>query len=784
LVLLGCSGSDAGLALAVDPTSDAAEEAQTDPGGSAAGGSDIEGTAQAARSRADLARRGNAWFESSLGLDALDALEQRDAEAARVALEALLAANPPARDAAGASILLARDAARRRDFETAASYFARARDDESLAPIRDWLVLEEARARLDAKDSAAALVLLEDLRVSSAWAPQHRLALADAKVRQSRVKDGIADYRTFLSTWPRHSAKREVQFKLAEALEEIDPDEAVLVHREVLLAAPHASSGDKSRAALETLRKRGHAGPKPKAFAERLALAEVEGWVDRREYTRAEKAADKLLKRGGLTAQATCEVAFSRATATFKRRKRAEARPHFERAATLCVKAKDDDRVVKSRYQAARGLYAEGRYDKAALAFEGAAKAFPKHSYADDAWVLAGESWESHLDAERAKDAWKKALAIGGDKLAEARRRLVLLAFAEGRDEDALALATPSETEARALDRFDRAKLAYFRGRALQRLGRDEDAVAEWLVAVDTMPLSYPALLALSRLKEVSKDGFATGLARLERSSGATADPRDDVLPTEIAARVEIFAALGLGDEARAELDAADVKGWSAVKVLAKAGVHEAAQRVLADLGTDWRAQPPVDEAWRERWELASPTPFASVISKGEPTHEVPPFLTFAIMQTESRFDPGATSYAGAKGLVQLMPSTAAGLARELELDVEGDRIYQPSLNLRLGMHYLGRLSGRFGGGEGGAALAIPSYNAGAGAVDGWIAKRGEWDFDLFIEAIPYDETRKYTQSVLERWMVYRWLYAEGTAEERLPLLPLETPKRVRKDGG
>jgi soluble lytic murein transglycosylase len=770
------------MALAVDPTSDAAEETSTEPG--SASGTVIKGSAQSAQSRADFARRGAVWFESSLGLDALEAREQRDEQAARAALDALLAADPSARDAAGANVLLGRDAAERRDFEAAASYFARAKDEPSLAPIRDWLVLEEARARLDAKDSAAALALLEDLKISSAWAPHHALALADAKVRQSRVKDGIAQYRRFLSAWPRHGARREAQFKLAQALEDVDPDEAVLVYREVLLAAPHASSGEKSRASLEALRKRGHVGPKPKAFAERLTLAELEGWIDRREYTRAEKAADKLLKRGGLSVQASCEVAFSRATATFKRRKRADARPHFERAATLCVKSKDEDRVVKSRYQAARGLYAEGRYDKAALAFEGAAKASPKHSYADDAWVLAGESWESHLDAERAKDAWTKALAIGGDKLAEARRRLVLLAFAERRDEDALALATPKEAEARALDRFDRAKLAYFRGRALQRLGRDDAAVAEWLVAVDTMPLSYPALLALSRLKEVSKDGFAAGLARLERSSGQASEPREDALPTAVAARVEIFAALGLGDQARAELDAADVKGWSAVKVLAEAGVHDAAQRVLADLGTDWRAQPPVDDAWRERWELASPTPFSSVITTGEPRHEVPPFLTFAIMQTESRFDPGATSYAGAKGLVQLMPSTAAGLARELELDVDGDRIYQPSLNLRLGMHYLGRLSGRFGGGEGGAALAIPSYNAGAGAVDGWIAKRGEWDFDLFLEAIPYDETRKYTQSVLERWMVYRWLYAEGTPEERLPLLPLQTPRRVRKDAG
>ena len=331
------------------------------------------------------------------------------------------------------------------------------------------------------------------------------------------------------------------------------------------------------------------------------------------------------------------------------------------------------------------------------------------------------------------------------------------------------------------MDRSDRAKLSYFRGRALQRLGRDLEAVHAWLLAIETMPLSYPSLLALSRLRERSVEDFARGLQQLERGDAQAPEAREQALPVDVAARVEIFAGLGLGAEARAELEAAKSSGWPAVRALAKAGVHEAAQRILADLGSEWRATPPVDEARLERWRLASPTPFATLITKGETTHRVPPWLTFAIMQTESRFDPGATSYAGAKGLVQLMPSTAAGLARELDLDVGGERIYAPDINLTLGMHYLGRLSGRFGGGVGGAALAIPSYNAGAGAVDGWIEKRGEWDLDLFIESIPYDETRKYTQSVLERWMVYRWLYVRGTPEERLPLLPLQTPKRARE---
>ena len=150
-------------------------------------------------------------------------------------------------------------------------------------------------------------------------------------------------------------------------------------------------------------------------------------------------------------------------------------------------------------------------------------------------------------------------------------------------------------------------------------------------------------------------------------------------------------------------------------------------------------------------------------------------------MQTESRFDPGAVSWAGARGLVQLMPATAKDLAQRAGIELSSGDVHDPEINLELGMRYLARLTARFGGGPGAEALAVPSYNAGAGAVDRWLTARGEQDLDLVIEAIPYDETRKYVQAVMGRWMAYRWLYAEGPAAERVPLLPLKTPS---KDAG
>ena len=164
----------------------------------------------------------------------------------------------------------------------------------------------------------------------------------------------------------------------------------------------------------------------------------------------------------------------------------------------------------------------------------------------------------------------------------------------------------------------------------------------------------------------------------------------------------------------------------------------------------------------------------------------MPALLTFAIMQTESRFDPGAVSWAGARGLVQLMPGTAKDVAQRAGLaGYSPSRLHDPAFNLDLGMRYLGRLVGRFGGDDQVVPLAIPSYNAGPGAIDKWLGKQGDRDFDLFIESIPYDETRKYTQSVMERWLIYRWIYgaSEQKPAEKLPYIPLKIPGGVAGDG-
>ena len=355
----------------------------------------------------------------------------------------------------------------------------------------------------------------------------------------------------------------------------------------------------------------------------------------------------------------------------------------------------------------------------------------------------------------------------------EARRRLLVLAFASGDAARALALCDAA-LEGTVAQPSAKAKLHYFRGRALAQLGQADAATSAWVDAVETDPLGYPAAQAMSRLHEVGSEAFERGVATLQRET-----PKADASTAPGgSARAVLLARLWLGDDARDELEVAGVRGWPAIAVLNQAGLYAEAQRTLANLGTAWRSTTP-GEANLPVWRLAHPQPFAELIDGYEVSHRVPDLLAFAVMQTESRFNPGATSWAGARGLIQLMPSTAEAVAKKAGMELEKDDLYDPATNLDLGMRYLAGLVDRYGGGPGAVALAIPSYNAGAGAVDKWLTERGAWDLDLFIEAIPYDETRNYTQSVFGRWWAYRWIYGGGEPADRVPLLPKSTPKKI-----
>ncbi|MCB9750407.1 MAG: transglycosylase SLT domain-containing protein [Myxococcales bacterium] len=729
------------------------------------------------------------WFRGGDGRAAILARERNDHEGAVALLDRLLTREElSARDRAAALWLRGLEDLREDQFERAAERFAAARRDPSMAAVEGRLRVLEAQARLDAGDPAAALELVRELPNEGALASTILIIQADALQRTNQEDEALARYAEFLRRFSADARRHEVRVKQARLYLRHRPDDpeaqrqALELYERLMLdvplsdyAAEAAERAPELRAKLPQPRSRAQASEAER----RVALATIESELKRGRYASTITDVDAFLKRGGLAAGEKCEALYLKASAVFKQRKRAKARPVYDLAARQCKKAGEEHvtTLVKSRYQSARGRYAEGAYSKAARAFEALARDFADHSYADDGLVLAGESWAEAGDHARERKAYERSIAEhpDGDMAQEARRRLIVLAFTDGRHEDVLSLTDdPARAGATGVDL---GKLLYFRGRALQKLDRASEAEDAWVAASEAAPLSYVSVQALSRLREVGEAALARGVAVLEGAGEGAAPVASLALPEgDAAARAQLLASLGLGEEAAEELQEGGVGGWPAAAVLAQAGQWSASQRALGRVGASWREAAPV--ANRELWALAHPKAFGELVDVGEREHGLPKLLTYAIMQTESRFDPGATSWAGARGLVQLMPATAKGAANKLGLEgFDPQRLYEPAFNLSIGQYHLAQLVRRFGGDDAAVPLAIPSYNAGAGAVQRWLKERGALDFDLFIETIPFDETRKYTQSVLGRWMAYRWTHGgEEQASRRIPYVPLALP--------
>ncbi len=146
-------------------------------------------------------------------------------------------------------------------------------------------------------------------------------------------------------------------------------------------------------------------------------------------------------------------------------------------------------------------------------------------------------------------------------------------------------------------------------------------------------------------------------------------------------------------------------------------------------------------------------------------TLAVDPALALAVARQESRFDPKARSSADARGLMQLLPSTAKRVASRHNIPYNINSLYEPPYNMVLGSHYMHGLLQRFRGSH---ILSIAGYNAGPGRSDQWLERFGTLSRERYrhnvqwTEMIPFAETRNYVQRVLENYHVYRHILSSG----------------------
>ncbi len=219
-----------------------------------------------------------------------------------------------------------------------------------------------------------------------------------------------------------------------------------------------------------------------------------------------------------------------------------------------------------------------------------------------------------------------------------------------------------------------------------------------------------------------------------------------ELRPEVIRAR-ELFL-VGQDGRGRSEWDAvirhlSDEDKIQAAILAHRLGWHSRAITVVASLGE------------YDDLSIRYPLPFKASFEASSSRASISSTWAYGIARSESLFMRDVRSSAGAIGLMQLMPATGRDVAKEIKLPYSGlATLVDPESNIRLGTSYLGQMIRRYKGNQ---VLATAAYNAGPRRVDQWLPERGVIDARIWIENIPFNETRKYVKKVLAAQAIFHW---------------------------
>jgi soluble lytic murein transglycosylase len=626
---------------------------------------------------------------------AAEAAQRGEAEVAAQRFDAVAAAVPELADHASA---LAAD-----------NWLAAGRAPEAEASVR--------RALTQVPDSAIGAALFEAL--GSARAAQGDAAGARAAWRESLTRDsaGVSD---------------PTRLRLATSLADAGSiDAAAAELRTLWIGAADRAAGDAAGRQLDAMELRaGHP----------LRTAE-----DR--VRRADRLFESQRSEAALVAyDAALAAGIEGADRIRAQRRRAESlfrlRRYREAEAAFAALAGDPD----ARVWRARALARADRVDEAIVQLESIGN--EAHG-STSAWAryLAGLLYEGRGQHDRARVLFAASVDGADEKIAaQALWRLGWSAYTGG--DPATARRRFRALLAVQQDPLDRLAARYWAARSLESEDADE-AARELAEIAAEYPFSYYGWRAASRT-----DVAPVAQAPIVDGAAALGD-RDLFAP-------RVLIAAGLRDAGQRALQplesrAANVDDRIAIgRLHVAAGDPHRAQTLVVDAYAERLARG-VATGQRELWELAWPDAFAAERRRARPSgSQLDPWFVASIMREESGYRPDVVSVSGALGLLQLMPDTAARLARDAGVEgFSASQLVRPELNLRLGALYLDQLSLRF---DGALEAVAASYNAGPGAVSGW--RRGaSRPADAWVESIPYDETRGYAKRVLRSLHVYRTLY-------------------------
>lgn len=666
----------------------------------------------------------------------------------------------------------------------AAAAFERAEDPQ--CPLAAYAKLRNAQVLGRANRGEEALAKARAVGDEIALKDDAKLVVSDALASKGDRAGALPIWRQYLAANPYGARWVDTTLRIANALADnvenaAEPKlrEAYDLATKVVVEAPkiaESSGAIATRARIAALVR-----AKEPGFVDALTDAEkakqAQAWLDNNEPQKAFDLATAVLGAKPAQNPSNCRAAITRANAAGKLK---PARPEtWNDAIATCEKEQE---LATALYSGAKAR--SGKDPKlAAEWFAKVEQLFPTHRLADDArfrgaLLVAQSADEGHEDkAEQMLRTLPDAYP-SGDMRTEALFRVALAKMQKNDWEGARPVLeriieiAPDDRHWAAAGRAD-----YFRARAAAAAGDVEGARTRWASIVEKHPLTFYMLLSHARLAALDSAGAKKVL------DDAVAKDKQGTFPTRVHAvfdspafiRGARLLEVGEVDGARKEMtlagavaeDADPEVTWTVGALYNQAGYPELGHAFARGKLSDHLPHYPEGQ-WRLRWETAYPRAFEPIVVKTCGAYSCPTTLAWGIMREESSFVADVKSHANAVGLMQLIEPTAKWMAAGTPYGADEASLKRPEVSVELGVKLLSHLRSRHGH----PALAIAAYNGGGGAVDRWMKSRTTDDLDVFVESIPWDETRNYVKRVLSSQATYAYLYDPTALDEvlRLPL--------------
>jgi soluble lytic murein transglycosylase len=520
---------------------------------------------------------------------------------------------------------------------------------------------------------------------------------------------------------------------------------------------PLAEESNDAAVALPRLNKQLH-NEFPYATAE-LQEQRAQTFYDAHKWKEARTEYEKLAGILKDPANPTREKALVRA---------AECRQHPKQSPKLLASIKVTDAEVDA--ERLYGLSQAYRSDKNEIemltAIETLAAKYPQSRWAEDALMAAGNYYWVQLDRSKALGYYQRVLDAfpSGKNAYSAEWRIAWVAYLERQPyagDKLTAFLRKYPVSGGAVNAL------YWLGRDAERSGNPAHARSYYKKALDRFPTTYFAYAAEKHLEKLGPGEEDAPDFLMQIPPPAPLRPFDEPVPASVLQRWNRARALRtIAFDASAELELRAAYAATASPRF----LVEAAQAAFdqghfgAGMAYGRQAIPSFDsrkfsELPPAVWKVLFPLPYESTLRREADRNEFDPMFAAGLIRQESTFQADAVSHANAIGLMQILPKTGRLLAKQRKLRYTKATLFDPNLNIELGMLYIADLTRLTGAPE----YAAAAYNAGEERIVQWKAERTYDEIPELVESIPLTETREYVQIVVRNAAMYRLLYGDTT---------------------